>query len=67
MSLAHPWSSKVIFSSESTEGAAALQKEQTKAEKYSNERLPGEEAVRLVPSVVEHFRRWVQQAEKYLH
>ena len=65
MSLAHPWSSEVIFSSVSTEGAAALQREQTKAEKYSNERLSGEEAVKLVPLVFEHFGRWEQQAEKY--
>ena len=55
MSLAHSWSSEVIFSSASTEGAAALRREQTKAEKYSMERLPGEEAVRLVPLVLEHF------------
>ena len=31
------------------------------------ERLPGEEAVRLVPLVLEHFGHWGQQAEKYLH
>ena len=49
VSLAHPWISEVILSSASTEGAAALQREQTKAEKYSMERLLGEEAVRLVP------------------
>ena len=55
VSLAHPWSSEVIFSSASTEGAAALRREQTKAEKYSMERLPGEEAMRLVPLVMEHF------------
>ena len=67
VSLAHPWSSEVIFSSASTEGAAALRREQTKAEKYSMERLPGEEAVRLVPLVLEHFGHWGQQAEKYLH
>ena len=53
MSLAHPWISEVILSSASTEGAAALQREQTKAEKYSMERLLGEEAVRLVPLVLE--------------
>ena len=63
VSLAHPWSSKVIFSSASTEGAAALQREQTNAEKYSNERLPGKQAVRLVPLVFEQFGCWGQQAE----
>ena len=52
--LAHPWSSKVIISSASTAGATALRREQTKAEKCSNERLPSE-AVRLVPLVFEHF------------
>ena len=55
VSFAHPLSSDVIFSSASTEGAAALRREQTKAEKYSIERLPGEEAVRLVPLVLEHW------------
>ena len=67
VSLAHSWISEVIFSSASTEGAAALRREQTKAEKYSMERLPGEEAVRLVPLVLEHFGHWGQQAEKFLH
>ena len=56
-----------IFSSTSTEGFAASRKEQTKSEKYSMERLPGKEAVRLVPLVLEHFGHWGQQAEKYLH
>ena len=55
VSFAHPLSGDVIFSSASTEGAAALRREQTKAEKYSIERLPGEEAVRLVPLVLEHW------------
>ena len=67
VSLAHPWSSEVILSSASTEGAAALQREQTKAEKYSMERLLGEEAVRLVPLVLEQNGHWGQLAEKYLH
>ena len=67
VSLAHPWSSEVKLSSASTEGAVALQREQTKAEKYSMERLLGEEAVRLVPLVLEQNGHWGQLAEKYLH
>ena len=31
------------------------------------ERLPGKEAVRLVPLVCEDFGHWGQEAETYLH
>ena len=66
ISLAHPWSSEVLFSSASMDGAAASRREKTKNEKYSTERLPGEEVVKLAPLVLEHFGRWGQLAEKYL-
>ena len=37
------------------------------ADRQTDRSFPGEEAVRLVPLVLEHFGHWGQQAEKYLH
>ena len=48
------------------EGMAAT-KQKEKDAKYNNEILPGRTNPTVIPLVLEHFRRWGEQVDKYLN
>ena len=67
VSLAHPWSSGVISHAATADGSAASKREEKKIEKYSKERHTGGGTPCLIPLVFEHFGRWGNNGEKFLH
>ena len=67
MSLAHPWSSEAISHAATMDGSAASKREEKKIEKYSKERHTGGGSPCLIPLVFEHFGRWGNSREKFLH
>ncbi|XP_062507564.1 uncharacterized protein LOC134183980 [Corticium candelabrum] len=66
IALAHPWSSDTFPKSAEIDGAAAKRQEERKNSRYKKERLPGGMSVSLIPQLLEHYRRWGEEAWKFL-
>ena len=66
ISLAHPWSADAFPSSADRTGVAAKQRENRKAAKYSQQKLPGTSVLKAIPLVFEHFGAWGEEAKNFL-
>ena len=64
--LAHPCSSDTFPTSADIDGAAAKRREEKKHSRYKKERLPGGTSVSLIPLILEHNKRWGEEAWKFL-
>ncbi|XP_062523315.1 uncharacterized protein LOC134197978 [Corticium candelabrum] len=67
ISLAHPWSTDIISVAATTDGSAASKREGKKREKYSRETHTSGGSPCLIPLVFEHYGRWGNAGEKFLH
>ena len=66
IALAHPWSSDTFHKSAEIDGVPAKRREERKHSRYKKERLPGDTSVSLIPLVLENYRRWSEEAWKFL-